>query len=673
MRRAAAGPPDRAPPPARAGRHVPGWARLHIHGARPILRFDDAGSCLSSLHHESTLAHLAPTTPPGAASEHVVHFYDEDASLVRVVTSFLGEGLAEGDAALIVATGPHLRAIEGELEARGFDCARARAEGRLAALPADEALGGFMRGEVAEGPRFHALFEGLAERLRARSSTGRVRAYGEMVELLWRRGHRAATVRVEELWSELVRRGGISLLCAYRLDGFASREHAATFARLCATHAAVLPSDEYAFLTHDEKLRRVAELERRARSLEEEVALRRRVEAERAHLYEAERRARAEATILYQLTDAASRAETLEQVYDVALEGIASALGVDRASILLFDADGVMRFTAWRGLSDGYRAAVEGHSPWSPEDTDPAPVLVADVRTDAPLAALWPALQREGIGALGFFPLRSGGRLLGKFMVYYPGPHEVTPAERRLAMAIADQIAFAVDRRLALLERERFLGIVGHDLRNPLSAISLSATTLLRLGGDARLAVPVRRILSSAQRMQRLIDQLLELAQARHGTGIPVHSRPCDLGEILRHVLDELQAAHPEGRFDLAVDGDPHGRWDPDRLGEVFSNLVGNAVQHGEGQAVTVRVRGAGDEVTTDIHNHGSPIPDTLLPRLFEPFRRGDASYASRGGHAGLGLFIAREIVRAHAGRIDLRSHEEDGTTFTVSLPRGGR
>jgi PAS domain S-box-containing protein len=152
---------------------------------------------------------------------------------------------------------------------------------------------------------------------------------------------------------------------------------------------------------------------------------------------------------LYQLTAALSRATALEDVYEAALGGLLLALGIDRASILLFDPDGVMRFKAWRGLSDSYRRATEGHTPWSPDTKNPQPVLVPDVDADPGLATLHAVIRGEGIRALAFVPLVYQGRLLGKFMLYYPTPHPFTDDEVLLAQNIADHIAVAVARRHA--------------------------------------------------------------------------------------------------------------------------------------------------------------------------------------------------------------------------------
>jgi PAS domain S-box-containing protein len=154
-----------------------------------------------------------------------------------------------------------------------------------------------------------------------------------------------------------------------------------------------------------------------------------------------------ELDLLGMLTEAVSEAQTLPSVYEGALDTLTSALGVERAAILLFDPDGVMRFKAWRGLSDGYRDAVEGHNPWSPEDPDPRPVVVPDAAHDPDLVPLRRVLAREGIGSLAFVPMRHGTALLGKLMVYSPVAHGLSDRDVRLAEAIARQVAIAIENK----------------------------------------------------------------------------------------------------------------------------------------------------------------------------------------------------------------------------------
>jgi PAS domain S-box-containing protein len=152
---------------------------------------------------------------------------------------------------------------------------------------------------------------------------------------------------------------------------------------------------------------------------------------------------------IYQLTDAVARSETIETIYQEALNALAQSLNADRAAILLFDGDGRMCFKAWRGLSEEYRRTVEGHSPWPSDSRNPEPITIASVAADSHLGSLKDVVAREGISAMAFIPLVCRDRLIGKFMIYYDSAHEFTPAEIQMAQTIASQIAFALERTRA--------------------------------------------------------------------------------------------------------------------------------------------------------------------------------------------------------------------------------
>ena len=241
-------------------------------------------------------------------------------------------------------------------------------------------------------------------------------------------------------------------------------------------------------------------------------------------------------------------------------------------------------------------------------------------------------------------------------------------------------VLFAIHRDLARREvlelalreqagfQDQFMGILGHDLQNPLTAILMTISQLERALPQAH-SESLKRIRMSASRMSRMIDQLLDLTRARVGEGLRVEPRPAtNLSQVVTGAVDELRTAHPQARVRVQADAEVRGAWDPDRLGQVVSNLVANAILYGDG-AVDVRVRSADASAILEVHNGGVPIPADLLPRIFEPFRRArhDNEPASRG--LGLGLYIAEQIVAAHGGNIDVRSAEVQGTTFTIALP----
>lgn len=217
--------------------------------------------------------------------------------------------------------------------------------------------------------------------------------------------------------------------------------------------------------------------------------------------------------------------------------------------------------------------------------------------------------------------------------------------------------------------QEQLVAIVGHDLRTPLSVISLGASTILHRGGLAPEQVAtLARMSRGVDRMREIIAGVLDLARARQGLGIPVAKRPADLGEVSRRAVAELGPLGGGRTLSLEVRGDAALEGDPERLLQVVSNLVGNAVQHGTG-AIRVEVAGSPAEVVLSVHNEGPRIPAQVLPELFEPFRRGSPAEVRRGGSVGLGLYIVREVVRAHGGEVEVRS-DEGWTTFTVRIPR---
>ena len=190
-----------------------------------------------------------------------------------------------------------------------------------------------------------------------------------------------------------------------------------------------------------------------------------------------------EQAALYRFTDALYRAESLDHVYQAALDAIVAALGCERASILLFDNTEVMRFVAWRGLSDAYRDAVEGHSPWKPGDRDPAPIFVTDVAAAAALGELRKVVEDEAIGALAFIPVLANGRLIGKFMTYYPEPHDFSAGEIDLAVTIARQLGFSIERqraevakRAADAQRTLLINELNHRVKNTLATVQAIAS-----------------------------------------------------------------------------------------------------------------------------------------------------------------------------------------------------
>lgn len=223
--------------------------------------------------------------------------------------------------------------------------------------------------------------------------------------------------------------------------------------------------------------------------------------------------------------------------------------------------------------------------------------------------------------------------------------------------------------------RELFLAILGHDLRNPLNSIAMSASLLPHLVQPATEAIDVvSQIATNAGVMARMISDLLDYTRTRLGTGMPVSTAPMDLGALCEELYNEFRTAHPNRQIHFQAEGELRGSWDTDRLRQATSNLLGNAIQHSpESAPVELRVSGEAAHVVLVVYNGGAPIPPGELAKIFDPLVRGSSAehpQANRPGSIGLGLYIARAIAESHGGAINVTSSKEAGTAFTMRLPR---
>jgi signal transduction histidine kinase len=212
--------------------------------------------------------------------------------------------------------------------------------------------------------------------------------------------------------------------------------------------------------------------------------------------------------------------------------------------------------------------------------------------------------------------------------------------------------------------------MLGHDLRNPLNAILLSAMSLAGAEGlNEKQLGTVSRIGSSARRLNQMVNDILDFARGRLGSPMPITRVRANLGNLAGEVADEVRSANPEFLVDIDTQGDLDGDWDGERLKQLLSNLLTNAIQHGGAKKVGLSVKGEENLVFLEVHNEGPPIRKELLGTMFDPLVQGRSSTQNPTG-LGLGLFIVKEIVSAHNGTVSVASSEDAGTTFSVSLPR---
>jgi signal transduction histidine kinase len=263
----------------------------------------------------------------------------------------------------------------------------------------------------------------------------------------------------------------------------------------------------------------------------------------------------------------------------------------------------------------------------------------------------------------------------------------VTHAERsdmgdatRFNEAVDQALAESVARYEQLVKQSQnmFLAILGHDLRNPLGTLVTGSTFIMQsLDIPPKYVLVATRMFSSAKRMSKLINDLIDFTRTHLGPGIPIRVRKGSLVAVCEQVVDELRTFHPERHIELQVPPVVDAIFDEGRIAQMLSNLVGNAIQYGTVTApVTVRMAGGSDDIVLTINNLGPVIPADKLSTIFDPMVRiaesirADSDDVIERSSLGIGLFISREIVHAHGGKLEVVSSEEGGTTFTITLPR---
>ncbi len=280
-----------------------------------------------------------------------------------------------------------------------------------------------------------------------------------------------------------------------------------------------------------------------------------------------------------------------------------------------------------------------------------------------------PALQALGYGVGLETLVRELGQL--RLVILRDAFARVDAAELHdsilaLAAGMDHAIADATSRFAQQREdvRDRFIGILGHDLRDPLTMVQITARIL---GRHPKLKAHADRIEGACDRMLRMVGDVLDFARGHLGGGIPARPAPQDLGELCRIAAEEVAAANPDRPISVELQGDLHANVDRDRMMQAMANLLSNAIQHGTGP-IEVCARGEHDTIVTSVTSHGAPIPSQELARIFDPFARADAAMGRPG--LGLGLYIVQQIALAHGAHCEVESTPK-GTTFAIRWPRG--
>jgi signal transduction histidine kinase len=384
-----------------------------------------------------------------------------------------------------------------------------------------------------------------------------------------------------------------------------------------------------------------------------------------------ERKARERVSALHALSSTLSAATTADEILTIAVEHLSIFEHAEGLGIYLVQRDALQLQCAGgpdRVLLDA--SAATPLSSLTPLTEAVRTRRLVRIHDRNELRARMPQLADPPFCAWLAMPLMSQNEVLGVLDIRFA--EGALPAFDGLAYIelVAQNIAQALHRaqlydeaRLATQFEQRLLAVVGHDLRTPLWAITMVAQTLKLQDADSKLLIRLER---SAKRMADLISDVLDRAAIRHGLPSTWIAESTALDSVLSDQVDELRVALPHTDIRLEIAGPVSAQCEPSRTAQIISNLVRNAVQHGQADApVSIRLSERAGRAQITVHNHGAPIPIDDLPRLFDPFERGRRA---GGVGTGLGLFIVHEIVSSLGGEVKVES-DDAGTTFTVTLP----
>jgi PAS domain S-box-containing protein len=577
---------------------------------------------------------------------HVVQFYEDDAFLLESMTRFVGAGLGAGDAAIVIATPRHRNGLEKRLGARGVDLRIARRQGRYIALDAAETLSALMADGCPDEIRFRAVVGETIERA-ARGGRG-VRAFGEMVALLWDAGRRDAALRLEGLWNELAERAQFSLLCAYPMHGFNREADGESFLQVCGTHGDIVPAESYTRLTDGrERLMAIGHLQQKARALEAEVAQRK-------------------------------RAEEALRARNATLRALIQASPVP---IAVIEPDTTVRL---------WNPAAERVFGWSAAEVlgRPIPIVPEDQRAEC-RRVHEVLLTGESFSGVETHRLRRDGSRVDVLIAAAPlgsanGPpremvllfEDIT--ERKRAEVEREGLLRTAERARADAEaasraKDEFLSVVSHELRTPLAAM-LGWVSVLKTGATGDRATRALDTIERSGRAQaKLIEDLLDVSRIVTG-GMRLDLRLVDLPAVIREAVDtirptaDVKGVRLEARLDPTA-GPVAG--DADRLQQIAWNLLSNAVKFTPaGGLVEVCLERRDDDVRLAVRDTGRGISAEFLPFVFERFRQADSAVSRRTGGLGLGLAIVRHLVELHGGAVAVASNGEGrGAEFAITLP----
>jgi PAS domain S-box-containing protein len=600
--------------------------------------------------HRAPADEAASTLAELPERSHIVQFYESDSYLFETVARFLGAGLVAGDRLVVIATPAHCDGLLRQLRTLDCDPEKALAEGQLNLLDVEETLSKFMVNGAPDGDRFRGLLDGVIERATAGIKGTRLRLYGEMVDALWRAGNRSAAIQLEQFWNEAAQRHSFSLLCAYVMSNFYKRVDSQApdpeFMAVCSFHSHVIPAES------PEKADSVSPDSRsgdRIRELEAEIEERKRVEQA---LRDALRERGADSDSRFRLL--------VETVRDYAIfmldpggyvstwnSGAERLKGYTREEIVgkhfsqFYPSEDVAAGKCDRELEDAIRYGRFEDEGWR-------------IRKDG--SRFWANVV--------ITTLRDWNGMVVGFAKVTRDLTDRVRAEHERAQALAMQEA--------VRQRDDFLAIMGHELRNPLASV-VTAVHLIRLRGGRASEKEMGVLERQSRQMTRLLDDLLDASRALRNK-VSFIPKTIELGQVLANAIELAHPLVEQRSHDLIVDVPDRGllvEVDPERMAQVFGNILNNAAKYTpEGGKIRLSATATERQVSVSVEDTGQGIARDMLGRVFDLFVQGEGGAERSGGGLGIGLAVAQKLVHAHQGEILVESNGPGrGSRFTVRLP----
>jgi len=605
---------------------------------------------LKSAVTDNVIARNADLAPRIVCSEmerddHFVQFYEDDGFLIESVGAFIGGGLGAGDGAIVIGTQAHREALASRLKAQGIDLEAVQSRGQYVSLDAAETLSKFMVRGLPDEALFNKVIGGLVKEM-AKDRSG-LRAFGEMVALLWADGNGAAAIRLEELWNKLGKTHTFSLFCAYPMDDFAGESNGESFSRICKEHAHVIPVESYSAKTSAaDRLRTIALLQQKAASLETEIAKQRETEKALLRADDAGRLL----TAIVESSDDAIASKDLTGVITSWNKGAERLFGYTEAEMIgtsvtilipedrLNEEPGILQKICAGDRVDHYETVRR--------------------RKDGTLVDI----------SLTVSPIKdAAGRVVGASKIARDITDRIR-AKEKLEQTVAERTAQLRD---TVAELEAFSYSIAHDMRAPLRAMT-SFSRLLR--EDFSETLPdtakdyIRRIAVSAERLDRLILDVLHYSRSTRGDW-PLEA--VDVEKLTREIIDSYSYLQESGGKIFVQS--PMARVVGNRaaLTQCISNLLSNAVKFvSPGMKPNVRIWAEPNHqcVRLWFEDNGIGISEEGQKRIFHLFQRLHPATEFEG--SGIGLTIVRKAVERMGGRIGVESKVGAGSRFWLELKK---